>query len=74
MKIKNNKEIPGNLTGVLEWCDGAKESVNYIGYVNFMKNGKSHRENGPAKIWSDGTIEYYLGGIYQGAGIFKKAK
>jgi hypothetical protein len=76
MKVKNNEEFiefsNDNFTGIIEWCDGA-EHFAWLS-IDYFKNGSYHRENGPAKIWLDGTMEYYLGGIYQGEGTFKKTK
>jgi len=34
------------------------------GYKAWYKNGKRHRENGPACEYADGSIEYWYNGNY----------
>jgi hypothetical protein len=31
--------------------------------IMVLKNGLRHREDGPARIWPDGDVWYYLNGI-----------
>lgn len=38
-------------TGCKEYEDGTKL---------WLKEGKYHNESGPAKIWPDGSVEYWL--------------
>ena len=35
---------------------------NYNGVLLHYKNGRVHREDGPAKIWPDGTMEWWFNG------------
>ena len=37
--------------------------ITYYGYMAYRKHGKRHREFGPAVIWKDGSVEYWLDGI-----------
>lgn len=36
--------------------------INGCGYKSWFLNGKLHREDGPAIIWSDGLHEWWLNG------------
>jgi hypothetical protein len=62
MKIKNTKEhdefIKNNFTGIIEYNDG----VGFCGWymMKHIKNGKCHREDGPAMIWLNGNKEWRL--------------
>lgn len=59
MKIKGDKRVCGeNFTGILEYCDGIKGFP--MSCVFYYKNGKLHKENGPARCWHDGTREWNL--------------
>jgi hypothetical protein len=65
MKIKESKEyfkflIP-KFTGIFEWCDGSYDALN-VGYVIHLKNGKYHREDGPAIEYGDGKKEWWING------------
>jgi hypothetical protein len=64
MKIKDNDEnnelFPSEFTGILEYCDGAEEPCST--WVRYYKNGKEHRENGPAIECSDGDKLWFLNG------------
>jgi hypothetical protein len=65
MKIKESKEyfkflIP-KFTGIFEFSDGT-EHYEWIA-IRYMKNGKPHRENGPAVEWSNRRKEWWLNGI-----------
>ena len=53
IKVKKWKEIPENFTGIVEYPDGDK-----IWY----KDGRRHRENGPACEYADGTKHWYKEG------------
>jgi hypothetical protein len=59
MKIKGDKRVCGeNFTGILEYCDGMDSVFNVE--IAYYKNGKLHKENGPARCWHDGTREWNL--------------
>jgi hypothetical protein len=64
MKAKNTREnnrfADLNFTGIVEWCDGI-ESVRWISF-EYFKNGKHHRENGPAIEWVAGNKCWYING------------
>jgi len=49
---KEVKEIPENFTGIVE----------YNGDKYWYRNGKRHREDGPAIEWADGSKFWYLNG------------
>jgi|ERR1700691_915888 len=53
LKINSwDESIPENYSGILDY-----------GYcIEYYLNDKLHREDGPAVIYSDGTINYYLNG------------
>jgi len=51
--IKNFAEIPKNYTGHVKHTDGAQV---------WYKNGKLHREDGPAEIWVTGERFWYKNG------------
>ncbi len=51
IKVKNWREIPNDYTGIIESISGD---------FYWFKNGKWHREDGPAKIWSNGYKFWYL--------------
>ena len=53
IKVKNLNEIPRDYTGIIEYADGEKE---------WRKNGRFHREDGPAYIRKDGYKSWYLDG------------
>ncbi len=55
IKIKHWSEIPDDYTGIIEWSNGD----NW-----WYKNGKFHREDGPAKIWNNGYKSWYLDSRY----------
>jgi hypothetical protein len=63
MKIKdddeNNEFFNDNFTGIAEFCDGARE----LHSIHYCKNGKYHREDGPARCWYDGTKQWLLNGL-----------
>lgn len=54
IKVKSCLDIPKNYTGIAEYSSGTKE---------WYKDGKYHREGGPACEYSSGTKEWYLGDI-----------
>ncbi len=51
IKVKYRKEIPLRYTGIVKIKDEGKF---------WFKNGKWHREDGPAKIWNSGYKSWYL--------------
>jgi len=53
IKVKSWSEIPINYTGIIEWENEDK---------CWLKNGKRHREDGPAVVWSDGNKEWFKNG------------
>ena len=53
IKVKRWREIPENFTGIAELPSGTKE---------WYKDGKRHREDGPAVEWESGYKEWYLEG------------
>ena len=53
IKLKNSEGIPQGYTGIVEWESGIK---------GWYKNGKPHREDGPAWIRYDGYKMWYLEG------------
>jgi hypothetical protein len=53
IKVKRWKEIPENFTGIVEYPDGDKF---------WYKDGRRHRENGPAIEYTDGTKVWYKNG------------
>jgi len=54
IKAKDSFDIPDNFTGIAK-LPGRKE---------WLKNGKLHRKNGPAVIWSDGDRFWIQNGLY----------
>ncbi len=55
LKVNADNEIPKDYTGVVFLKNK---------YMWWYKNGKFHREDGPAKIWYDGIKEWWLNGKY----------
>jgi hypothetical protein len=56
IKIKSGRDIPSGFTGIAESPYGTKR---------WYKNGKLHREDGPAIEWYDGLRkEWYLNDKY----------
>ncbi len=53
IKIKYGNEISSNYTGIVEYEDQTK---------TWLKNGKLHREDGPAIIWYTGFKDWFLDG------------
>ncbi len=51
IKAKKWKDIPNNFTGIVEWKNGNKI---------WLKDDKYHREDGPAIVWNNGTIQWWL--------------
>jgi hypothetical protein len=43
--------------------NGTIEDVYDNGYIRWSKNGKNHREDGPAIIHCNGNLEYWIDGI-----------
>jgi len=35
----------------------------FDGYKEYFQNGKLHRLDGPARIWPDGTEQYWIDGV-----------
>ena len=46
-------EIPANHTGIIEWGNGER---------HWFKNGKRHREDGPAIVYDDVYKQWWLDG------------
>lgn len=53
VNVKKEEEIPQNFTGLVVFANGNKFH---------LVNGQPHRDNGPAKEYSDGTQKWYLMG------------
>ncbi len=51
IKAKHTHEVPYTYTGMVEFPSGTKF---------WFKNGKLHREDGPAIIRDDGNVEYWI--------------
>jgi len=51
IKLDDSKDLPENYTGIAEYPSGTLE---------YFLNGELHREDGPASIWGDCTVSYYL--------------
>jgi len=51
IKLKDFEPIPRNYTGIIEYTDED---------IFWCKNGKPHREDGPARIYKDGCKEWWL--------------
>ena len=74
-------EIWANNTIV--WCDSAGEIhrdgdmpafIRIDGYMAYCNHGNTHRINGPARIWRDGTVEYWIDGEYYTNEDYEMAK
>lgn len=50
-----------NPTKIIERCDGV-ENKHHISISYYNKDGATHNRNGPAKVWINGTKEYYING------------
>jgi len=55
IKVKEWNKIPEKYTGIVEFGDKTKL---------WLKNGKRHREDGPAYIWANGRKFWYLDGKF----------
>lgn len=53
IKIRTYQDLPRKFTGIAEWHNGTKY---------WFKEGKLHREDGPAKEFANGTKEWWLNG------------
>ena len=63
MKLITESDImPENFTGIVEYTNGDKE---------WFRNGKLHREDGPAKEYANGDKSWYLNGIYYTESAYK---
>jgi len=51
IKLKNYSEIPKGFTGIVEYPNSSKL---------WYRNGKQHREDGPAREWASGSKEWWL--------------
>ena len=51
IKFDNWCYVPNNYTGIAEYPSGTLE---------YFLNGGTHKEDGPAVIWYDGTIQYFV--------------
>ena len=54
-RVKIREEVPENFTGIAEYPSGLKQ---------WYKNGKLHREDGPAIEYADGTRLWFKNGKY----------
>lgn len=54
IKVQYGAGIPDKFTGIVEYEDGDKKE--------WYKEGKYHREDGPAKEYSDGSKVWYIEG------------
>ena len=48
------EEEQRNFTGIVKWRDGT---------ITYLENGKWHREDGPASIWSNGYQSWHFEGL-----------
>jgi hypothetical protein len=55
IKIRDFSELPTDFTGIVEYPNGSKL---------WYRNGKQHREDGPAREWASGSKEWWLNGKY----------
>jgi hypothetical protein len=62
IKVNNCLEVPNNFTGIVEYLYGTKE---------WFKEGKLHRENGPAIEYANGYKEWWIEGIEYSREKFK---
>jgi len=70
LKLGNEKDLPENYTGIVEYTIdiasyfiiGKRPSEDGSGDICYYTNGLLHREDGPAWIESNGTIHYYING------------
>ncbi len=53
IKVRDYREIPMYFTGIVEYPNGSKL---------WYRNGKQHREDGPAREWADGGKDWWLNG------------
>jgi len=53
IRIRNYDNLPPNYTGIVQMSESKF----------WLKEGKLHRENGPAKEWIDGSNFWYLNGL-----------
>ena len=51
LKLDYGDKLPENYTGIVEYPSGI---------ICYYLNGKLHREDGPAIIYSGGKLEYYI--------------
>ncbi len=54
LKLKQDEYVPNHYTGVIEFYNGNKY---------WYKEGKLHREDGPAVEYTDGTKKWWIGGV-----------
>ncbi len=55
IKVQRWSEVPINFTGIAKFTGGTKY---------WYKNGKLHREDGPAIEWADGEKRWWLEGKF----------
>ena len=55
LKLCTFDDIPKNYTGAIEWDDDS---------ISYRKNGKLHKEDGPAHIREDGVKFWDLDGVF----------
>ncbi len=59
IKLHESESVPVNFTGIIEWLN----RDNIIIERHYIKGDKLHREDGPAIEWSNGTKEWWFGGV-----------
>lgn len=59
LKLKNSEKVPENFTGIIEYTSGFHSGNKY-----WLKDGKSHREDGPAVEYNDGSKQWWIEGTY----------
>jgi len=61
------EDFPEYFTGIITvYIPGGPHEENTDYYKLYLKNGKYHREDGPAKIWNDGFKEWWLDHVCYG--------
>lgn len=55
--VEHHKDAPEGFTGRLKETN--HPHLNLGRYI-YMVDGKWHKENGPAVVWDDGSVEYWL--------------
>jgi hypothetical protein len=61
MKRKDYIVIPKDFSGIWEDCDGVEDILHFG--IHHCKEGKYHREDGPAVVFGYGEKQWWLNGI-----------